>query len=377
LLRAVIVDDEVPVLNLLKMVLEKTGMVKIEQSYTNSIDALKNIEIIQPEVVFLDIEMPEMNGLELAGHLIGINPDLMVVFVTGYNQYALEAFGVNALDYILKPVTPNNIDKCISRLLNLRGIKYEKVTSENEKGIYCLSDFSVIGENGPIKWVTRKVEELLAYFIVNRNTNIDGWELGEILWPEAEPGRIKANLHTAIFRLRKTIYEEGLPIEIFSEKGGNGIYRCSINNLFCDLIEFESALRTNIVTKGNIEEMERISRLYQEDLFYKKDYPWCEAKKTWLRQGYVRVLLSIADYYEKDGDGQKAIQVLLKAGEKESFDEEIHRRLLSACYHQKNAALMSKLHHEFQQRLAEEIGIKPQTETTELYSRLMGKYRID
>ena len=374
MLRVVIVDDEVPVLNLLRMVLEKTGMVKVEGAYTDPQEALESIEKVKPEAVFLDIEMPEMNGLELAGHLIEQDPDLMVVFVTGYNEYALEAFGVNALDYILKPVTPSAIHKCISRLNKLKGITSAAKTEECEKRIYCFGDFSAFGENGPVKWPTRKVEELLAYFIINRDSNVEGWELGEVLWPEAEPDKVMANLHTTLFRLRKTIKEEGLPIDIFSERGRSGIYRCTLKKLSCDLVEFEgAAMDCDIIGKSNIKEWERICSLYKEDLFLKKDYSWCEAKRVWLRQLYLNLLLNIAGFYTEEGDHQKAIQALLKAAEKEPFDEEIHRRLLKACYHQKNSALMTRFYQDFIKRLSKEMSIKPQLETTELYKRLMAE----
>ncbi|MCW2276812.1 response regulator [Heliophilum fasciatum] len=366
-------DDEVPVLNLLRMVLEKTNMVTVEGAYTDPQEALENIKIIKPEALFLDIEMPEMNGLELAERLVEHDPDLMVVFVTGYNQYALEAFNVNALDYLLKPVTPQAIQKCIARLNKLKGINDAARPEESKKRIYCFGDFQVIGENGPVTWVTRKVEELLAYLIVNRNTNLDGWELGGALWPEAEPDRVKANLHTTLFRLRKTIKEEGLPIEILSAKGRNGTYHCTLNHLSCDLLEFEEAVvGSDIISNSNIEKWERISSLYKEDLFLKKDYRWCEAKRAWLRQRYLNMLLHMAGFYEENGHYQKAVQTLLKAAEKEPFDEEIHRSLLYACHHQKNAALMTKLHQEFIQRLAREMSITPQLETTDLYRRLMG-----
>ena len=69
MLRVVIVDDEIPVLNLLKMFLQKNGQVNVLETYTEPYEALDNIYKLKPDVVFLDIEMPEMNGLELASRL--------------------------------------------------------------------------------------------------------------------------------------------------------------------------------------------------------------------------------------------------------------------------------------------------------------------
>ena len=113
------VDDEVPALELLNMYLSSIEEVEVVGKFQFSTEALTAIPKISPDVVFLDIQMPEMNGLQLAEKLIEQEENLMIVFVTGYNQYALEAFQVNALNYLLKPVTHENIRKCISRLLKL------------------------------------------------------------------------------------------------------------------------------------------------------------------------------------------------------------------------------------------------------------------
>lgn len=374
MLNAVIVDDELPVLNLLKIVLEKTGMVNVLQAFTNPIDALENINSINPDVIFLDIEMPEVNGLELASKLMEQDDERMIVFVTGYNQYALEAFRVNALDYLLKPVTRNSVEKSIFRLIKIKSFRNHKTLPDSKKRIYCFGDFEVHGNSGPIKWITRKVEEMLAYFVVHREVNVDAWVLGEILWPEEEPEKIKTNLHTALFRLRKTIKEEGLPIEIFSEKGGRGTYRCSLNRVWCDFMEFEeNALQGIIPEKSNIEELERISSLYKEDLFSRKSYVWCEGKKESLRKYYINMLKYMARFYIEEGMYDTAVSALLKAATKDAYDEEIHRSLLLAYSKQKSRAALIRCHTEFKQILAEEMNIEPQSETRELFAKLISE----
>ena len=374
MLSAVIVDDEIPVLNLLKMFLQKTEQVNILGVYTEPNEALENIINIKPDVVFLDIEMPEMNGLELASRIMEQNDELMIVFVTGYNQYALEAFQVNALDYILKPVNPNTIQKCISRLIKLRTPKNGEKAEEIDKKIYCFGDFQVYGENGIVKWPTRKVEEMFAYFIAHRDSNVDGYILGEILWPEEDPDKIKTNLHTSLYRLRKTIKENGLPIEISSKKGGKGVYRCSLGKFSCDLIEFENAALKNItINRSNIDEFEEICLLYRDDLFSEKNYEWCGNEKEYLQRFYINMLKDMASLYVEMGLYQKAIDKLLIVNRKSPFDEELHQRIISIYAIQKNRALLIKFHEEFKLKLLEEIGVKPQEETEELFIKLVNR----
>lgn len=371
MLKAVIVDNEIPVLNLLKRFLEKTGQVEISGTFTKPSEALEQIPGIKPHVAFLDIEMPGMDGLELASRLMERDDELMVVFVTGYNQYALEAFQVNALDYLLKPVNPSTIQKCVSRLIKLKGEDREKKSGNSDKSIRCFGDFEVYGSNGSVGFATRKVEEMLAYFILHRDSNIEGWQLGESLWPDEEPEKIRTNLHTTLCRLRKTIREEGLPIEISSKKGGKGIYRCSLGQIFCDLAEFEGTVRNaEVHGKRNMDALERACVLYRQDLFAERDYNWCEGKKEWLKQCFLRVLRNMAVFYLKEGRYQAAIGKLLAAEAVMPFDEEIHRSLLIAYAAQKNRAMAIKCYEQFRQRLFDELGVEPEMETRQLFIKL-------
>lgn len=373
MLNAVIVDDELAVLNLLKMFLQKTGQVNVVEIFTDPCEALENMSNIKPDVVFLDIEMPEINGLELANNLMEQNDELMVVFVTGYNQYAVEAFQVNALDYILKPVNQNRIEKCISKLNKFRFPRIEeKITIE--KKILCFGDFEVYGNDGVIKWPTRKVEEMLAYFIVHRECNIEGWELGEILWPEGDPEKIKTNLHTSLFRLRKTIKENKLPINISSKKGGKGTYRCELQELHCDLMEFENAKLENvIINKSNINQFEQIASLYKDDLFLKKNYEWCGAKAEYLQRNYLNMLKSIALFYTEQGVYKNAIDKLMIVKEKSPFDEKVHQTILRIYGVLKNRALLIQCHENFKVELFKEMRIEPQEETNKLFTKLLNE----
>ncbi|MZK53527.1 response regulator [Clostridium beijerinckii] len=371
MLNAVIVDDEVHVLNLLKMFLQKTGQVNVMQTFTDPVEVLRNMTNLKPDVVFLDIEMPEINGLELANNIMEQNDEVMVVFVTGYNKYALEAFQVNALDYILKPVNQNRIEKCISKLNKFKSPRSEKKITI-EKKIFCFGDFEVYGSNGLIKWPTRKVEEMLAYFIINRDCNIGRWELGEILWPGREPEKIKTSVHTSLFRLRKTIKENNIPIKILSKTGGNGVYRCELEELYCDLIEFENSKVENAtINKNNINEFEKICSLYKDDLFLKKYYGWCENEKEYLERKYINILKSIALFYIQEGVYKKATDKLMIIKKRLPFDEEIHQMILRIYGKQKNRALLIQYHEEFKIRLLKEMGIKPNKETDKLFKSLL------
>jgi two-component system LytT family response regulator len=113
MLRAYLVDDELPALKRLTRLLEATGRVEIVGSATNPAEAVDWLSNHQPDVLFLDIQMPGMNGFDL---LASLKLQPIVVFTTAYDQYALRAFEVNSIDYLLKPIEPEQLDRALGKL---------------------------------------------------------------------------------------------------------------------------------------------------------------------------------------------------------------------------------------------------------------------
>lgn len=116
MISAFLVDDEEHALNLLEMFLHKTGEIQTTGRFNNGYDALQAIETTKPEVWFLDIEMPGMNGMDLAERIRSYDPEAAIVYVTAYDQYAIKAFELAAMDYLLKPIEPIRLNGTIARL---------------------------------------------------------------------------------------------------------------------------------------------------------------------------------------------------------------------------------------------------------------------
>ncbi len=116
-LRAYLVDDEPLALKRLARLLEQTGRVEVIGSTTVPEEAVEALASSPPDVCFLDIHMPRLNGFEVLAHL-PIQP--MVIFTTAYDQYALKAFAVNSVDYLLKPVDPEQLERALTKIERLR-----------------------------------------------------------------------------------------------------------------------------------------------------------------------------------------------------------------------------------------------------------------
>lgn len=114
-LRAVLVDDEQLAREELGYLLGQLGGVDVVGQAGNGPDAVDTIDRLQPDLVFLDVQMPGLTGFEVARRLAEVEAGAQIVFVTAFDQRAIEAFEVNAVDYLLKPVDPARLDTAVQR----------------------------------------------------------------------------------------------------------------------------------------------------------------------------------------------------------------------------------------------------------------------
>ena len=118
IIKTVLVDDEPDSIETLKLMLTHYPQIEVIATFTSSEKAAKEIKALKPDLLFLDIEMPIMNGFELLEKLSPI--DFNVVFATAYNQFAIKAFRFNAMDYLVKPVNENELDAVMEKV-NTKG----------------------------------------------------------------------------------------------------------------------------------------------------------------------------------------------------------------------------------------------------------------
>ncbi len=153
MLKALVIDDELFAREELTELLEESGEIEVIGQANNAIEGLKKINQLKPEVVFLDIQMPQITGIEMLSML---DPETMpkVVFVTAYDQYALQAFEDNAFDYLLKPIEVARLTKTLQRLQRSnRQEKNYSILTPN-----CLDQVPCIGLNRIVIIPTTDIE---------------------------------------------------------------------------------------------------------------------------------------------------------------------------------------------------------------------------
>jgi two-component system LytT family response regulator/two-component system response regulator LytT len=143
-LRTVVVDDEQLARDELCFLLGQLGDVEVVGQAANGIEALKVVEETAPDLVMLDVQMPGLTGFEVARRLVRAGLEAQFIFVTAYDQHAIEAFEVNAVDYLLKPVEAERlataVDRARRRIQTDRTAARERSTDEMERLLQLLSE---------------------------------------------------------------------------------------------------------------------------------------------------------------------------------------------------------------------------------------------
>lgn len=232
--KIIIVEDEKPILNLHERLLETYGPFQIVGCFTSPFDALEEIPKLEVDAILLDIEMPRMTGIELAKSLVEKGIDVPVVFTTAHQQYAVQAFRVQALDYILKPMTLNMVKRLDERLQKYYGQR-PKLSSKKELHVQLYGESYVKKGDQLVKWPTRITEELFFYFLLHENKLCYKWRIVDDLWTNVEEKRALSNLYNTIYRMRQLFMELDIPIVI--ERMNDGYIMKSNNSIIIEGVE--------------------------------------------------------------------------------------------------------------------------------------------
>ena len=213
-MRVLLVDDEELQLIRLEAAAKKALPEDAEFfCYTNPIKAYDENVNNKIDIAFLDVELPGINGIQLAKKLKAINPLINIIFVTAYSYYALDAYRIHASGYITKPVNENKIRE------ELEGLRHPvEVTKPSTKKLQvkCFGNFEIFSNGQPLKFQRSKSKELFAYLIDREGSAININELNAVLWEEDHKSYLR-NLIADIQATLKTVGAEDVFIKRHNE----------------------------------------------------------------------------------------------------------------------------------------------------------------
>lgn len=376
MIKAMVVDDEQLLAEYIGELLEAYQF-EVVGIFSNPCEALQKIEVLKPDVLFLDIEMPAIKGLELAERAQTEGYDGEVVFITAYNQYAIEAFTVNALDYLLKPVLEKDLERTVLRLqkrLNKAGMLTE-VPQVRFLNINMFGSFRVCCEyEKPIHWTTSKCAELFAFLLLQKNRAATKDKLMDTLFPDKDKEKADINLRSSISRLNKTLRESGISIAVVF-KGGE--YQLHINDfleLRLDAFLLEPLNpETDCMNDERAKEYHQVLTSYQGALLENVGGEWCEPYRVLYHLRFVSAAKQLIMYWIKRGTEYLTMLELIETLTKyEPYDEIVRGCALQIHFRLTGKQGVHDYFKKYQKLLENDLGEKPGENLCSLYEQLLG-----
>ncbi|MEK5037964.1 response regulator [Sporosarcina sp. FSL K6-3457] len=374
-MRAILVDDEHLALQYLGKLLQEIDGVKIIGTYINPYEAIEAILQEKPDIVFLDIEMPEMNGIELAEKIQETLPTTHIVFITAFSEYAVKAFEINAVDYIVKPVQRDRLSKTLWRIAKeFTEISNSTVPSRSAR-VSMFQSLSFVwsgdvSEPIDVRWRTSKVRGIFALLLQNRGTFVQKDLLLDLFWPEMDLEKGFIQLYSAVYQIRKTIASTNFDMSIVNHENG---YRLDLNGVTVDVDEWEKGIeQVAAITDKTLEEHRKLLELYQGDYLAKEEYVWAEGERERLRVLWLQHIFKVADYLVSDRQFGEAVSLYLRVQIAQPFLDESYFKLMQLYGQLGDHRSVEQQYSQLTAMLQEEYDAKPRAIIREWYEKWLG-----
>ncbi|MGN7478725.1 response regulator [Solibacillus silvestris] len=364
----VIIDDEQMAIDVLQIMLKNIHSlpITIKGAFTNASHAFRLFEQERIDVVLLDMEMVDMHGLQVAKQLLAKQPSLLVIFVTAHMQFAVDAFEIEATDYLLKPVHEKRLLKALTKAKGKLDLQQRVLVEDEQPEFYirALDSFQLLNqEKQTMKWRTKKAKELFLYlWLYQQKPNLNVLIM-EILWPNSEYDKGSANMHTTIYHLRKLFKENGVenPIELV-----NNHYRLNIN-VKSDYEELQEILNKE---KHSELDIQQVLNIYQSDFLENEDYDWAIKIKNDTKQQVLHVLERYAENPTTENTLLK-LSCLQKILLLDEYNERFMFKVLQFLIQNNRKMECMEFYNEIKNKLEEDLKIPVPKEIEQLYENYM------
>lgn len=362
-----LIDDEQPCLDELSWLLRQYSDLAIAGMETDPAKVLEAIADNPPDAVFLDIDMPRIDGLELALRIQERCPGVIVIFVTAHARYALDSYKAHPLDFLLKPVKRVRLDDCVEHLRRHYALLHPEKEAQHSLKIRCFGTFELNCEN-EVKWGTRRVRELLLYLIDRNGSPASKTELLDTLFDGQDDKNTVHNLYMTIYRLKSLLHSIDPEHRLVRLTEDNAII---IKPGVCDFYDFMRYARENtVITEGNIAEAERVLDLYRGPYLEKENLEWAVESSNEAETEYERIATGLGSLYIAAGRIPEAERVLNKLLGRNALCEEAHALLLNLALKAGTREDYLRRYEQYAGLLKRELQLKPEARYREQYERL-------
>ncbi|MFS0873796.1 response regulator [Paenibacillus xylanilyticus] len=368
--RAVLIDDEHLALIHLENLLKKLVPITIAGVFMDAESAIEQITDLRPDIIFLDIQMPEMNGLEAAERLVSLCPSAEIVFVTAYDNHALEAFELNALDYVLKPLNMDRLSKTVNRIQ--KRLSYSAANEEpTEVTISMFGSLKISrgSEELPIKWRTQKSQVLFALLFHHVNEFVSNHTLIEQIWPDTDIEKARSYLYTTVYHIRRCLKQVNVDLPIEKTSGAEG-YCMRLESNINLTKKWEQSIRSlDGITPDNEQEAREIIDAYKDDYLKEFDYLWTLSERERLRNLFIHHALKLAAYYTEKENWMEALALYQRLSYIHPYYEEAYLRQMEIYDYLGDYASVEARYQTIQCMLQQDLDTAPTAEIRSWYER--------
>lgn len=367
-MNVVIIDDEQMAIDVMSIMLKKLTnfSICIKGTFTNTTDAFECIAQEEVDVIFLDMEMIDIHGLQVADKIKAKYPNVQIIFVTAHAQFAIDAFDIEATDYLLKPVHEKRLVKALTKAEQIVTMLEEAQDVKRERNMFAhtLGGFRLLdAQQEIVKWRTRKVRELFLYLWFHQKRPILNAVIMEELWPELEFEKAAANLHTSVYQLRKLF-----------RKNNNKNPVLLVNNHYQLNISIDSDLEelTQLLARPQHDEqsIQQLLNCYVGDFLVEEEYDWAIQIRLRIKQ---EILLLLENYIvnTKNINPLLKLNCLQKMLELDEFNENYMFLLLQFLIDQNKKQDCTECYQMIQEKLQGDLGVSIPKEITRMYNTYM------
>ncbi len=370
-MKVIAIDDEKSMLLLLEKMMEKIPELELAGAFQSTRDAYAALEEQQPDMVIIDINMPEENGLEFARKVRQAMPNVDIVFLTSHKEFALEAFDVNAIDYIVKPVYQERLERMARRVQYGRHALQTAVSAEKTKRlfVYCLGGFDIRDRDGKtVRLSSSKSAELFAFLLMYKGKFVSKWNVMETVFRGMSPHNAETYLNTTVYKLRKALEPYGMKAAIVT---ANESYRVEMNEIYVDYDDFEHRIsHFDDISLSTLNAALEAEQLYAGELFGDRDYHWSLPEQERLANLLRSLGKKLGAYLLASGASSEALQILQKIAVKNELDEEINCLYMQVYAAKRDKLSLIKHYERYSKTIQRELGVAPGKTVTSLYTEL-------
>jgi len=370
-MKVILVDDEKSMLLIMKKMICKIPETEVIGAFQSSSEAYRFIKENKVDIAFIDIKMPEEGGLDFARKIISEFQKIDIVFLTSHREYALDAFDVHAMDYMVKPVSQERLEHTIkrSRERRITTLPYSYLGASGKLSVYCLGGLHIKGVDGSrVQINSSKSLELLVYLLLNKGEFVSKWRIMEDVFSEMSPHNAETYLNTTIYKLRKALGQHEMKEAVISESEG---YRIDVKDIYIDFIDFDRRVNAlSIINESNVEDAIKTEKIFSGQLFGDKGYHWSLADIGRLSEVHWDFAKKLGSYLLKNNRLDISLQILRKMMIENELDEEVNCILMRVYAAKRDRISLIKHYSRYTKALQRELQIKPSSNTAKIYGEL-------